>query len=87
MSAATDKDRQPRTSGPPAAPAPVRPPHEVVHERLIEDYKKKHSKDPSSNIWYRLLEQAKAEVAAAHDGKRVRKARVLPGYLDSANIA
>ena len=46
MSAATDKDRQPRTSGPPAAPAPVRPPHEVVHERLIEDYKKKPFQGP-----------------------------------------
>ena len=87
LSGATGKERQPGASGPPAAPATERPPHEAIHLRLIAEYKKKHSKDPSSNLWYRFLDQAHAEVATAQEGKRARRARFMPGFLNSDNIA
>jgi hypothetical protein len=79
-------ERTPRTSGHLVAPATERPPHEAVHARLIEEYKTKHAKDPSRQIWFRLLEQAKAEVAAAHSGKRPRRARDRPGFVDVDSI-
>ena len=88
LSGATGKERQPGASGPPpAAPATEFPRHEAIHLRLIAGSKKNHSKDPSSNLWYRFLDQAHAEVATAQEGKRARRARVMPGFLNSDNIA
>jgi hypothetical protein len=49
----------------------------AVHERLLAEFKKAHpTKDPTKGgAWYRLLEQARAEVAATLPSKRRRKAK------------
>ena len=44
--------------------------HEVVHERLIQEYVSKNNKRPSDAIWYTLLEKARVEVASKTEGKR-----------------
>ena len=49
--------------------------HEAVYERLVQEYRAKHGKDPG--IWSRLLDHAKAEVARKLQGKRIRQA---PNY-------
>lgn len=54
---------------------------------MIEEYKKNHGKDPSAALWYRLLDQAHAEVAVANEGKRSRKAQVRPDYVNVDKIA
>lgn len=57
--------------------------HLPVLERLIADYRAKHSKEPSSSVWYNLHEQAKAEIASQRQGKRRRR---TPAHLDGAFV-
>ena len=60
-----------------AAPRKIVPDreHETVYERLVQEYRAKHGKDPG--IWSRLLDQAKAEVASKLQGKRTRHAQTI----------
>ena len=58
--------------------------HQVVYERLVAEYRDKHGKDPGN--WSRLVDQAKAEVAAKVVGKRSRRApRLFDGIMLDAN--
>ena len=57
--------------------------HLPVLERLIADYRAKHSKEPSSSVWYNLHEQANAEIASQRQGKRRRR---TPAHLDGAFV-
>ena len=80
----------PRPRAPAAPPRPaaprLRPPHEAVHEKLIEEYKLQHDKEPSDTVWYKLLETAKAQVAAQTVGKRRRVHTALPeGFVAFAD--
>ena len=52
--------------------------HEVVHERLIQEYVSKNNKRPSDAIWYTLLEKARVEVASKTEGKRRHIHKRLP---------
>ena len=72
---------------PPRASAPrPRPAHEAIHAKLVEEYRLEHSKDPSGDVWYRLLETAKAQVAAETMGKRRRVHTALPdGFVPFAD--
>ena len=64
----------------------VRPAHEAIHEQLISEYRLEHDKDPSDAVWYRLLETAKAQVAAQTVGKRRRVNKQPPdGFVQYAD--
>ena len=52
--------------------------HEVVHERLIQEYQLKYNKRPTDAAWYNLLEKARFEVASKAVGKRRRIHGRLP---------
>ena len=55
----------------------------AIHERLLAAWAQQNpGKDPKkAAAWYRLLDQAKDEVAATQEGKRTRRATVRPGVL------
>ena len=54
--------------------------HEAVYERLVQEYREKHGKDPGN--WSRLRDQAMAEVARNLQGKRKRHApRLFDGIM------
>lgn len=78
-SAAEDK---PGPRAPLLAPATDRAAHEAILTRLIEEYTRKHGREPTSNVWYRLHDQAKDEVAATRAGKRSRRASSRPGFVN-----
>ena len=74
---------QTSTSGHRRATANERDRVAAIHERLLDAWRKQNpGKDPKkAAAWFRLLEQAKDEVAATQEGKRSRKAIVRPGVL------
>ena len=76
---AVRKSRPAVVAAPPRPAVPIsRPPHEAIHEKLVEEYTTEHDKEPSADVWYRLLEAAKAQVAAQTVGKRRRVAKLVP---------
>ena len=76
---AISRSAQDNDAAPPQPSVPIsRPAHEAIHEKLVEEYRVQHNKDPSGDVWYRLLEAAKSHAAAQVVGKRRRTAKSVP---------